>query len=166
MQADAALLIRSQGFVVVGSGMAVHSFDSIEEIYTSKEELKEAARERVQKESVNFDRALRGALSNVSAVERRAALLALEDLSEFKRSHPTVEVSNAASETSGWTSTFVGFSLACSAILTHALPRSITQHLTPLLVSSGAAGDAQVTQLGAELVEPGFSYANYKFQSV
>jgi aromatic ring-opening dioxygenase catalytic subunit (LigB family) len=165
MQADVALLIRSQGFVVVGSGMAVHSFDSIEEIYTSKEELKEAARKHVLKESVNFDRALKGALSNVSAVERRAALLALEDLPEFKRSHPTVEVSNVASE-NFWRDIHIRLLFSRLLYLTHALPRSLIQHLTPLLVSSGAAGDAQVTQLGAELVEPGFSYANYKFQSV
>jgi hypothetical protein len=74
--------------------MAVHSFASIGEIQraTSDEE-KQAVSDKVLTESRTFDTELRKAVTKRDAAERKAALLELEKLYEFKRSHPTVEVS-------------------------------------------------------------------------
>ncbi|SPO06182.1 uncharacterized protein DNG_08871 [Cephalotrichum gorgonifer] len=120
--------LRHQGYLIVGSGMAVHSFASIGEIQDAKsDEERKAAREKVLVESRAFDTSLREAVSKRDAGERKKALLGLEDLYEFKRSHPTVE------------------------------------HFTPLLVASGAAGDAVVEPLGIDVVEPGMSYLNLRF---
>lgn len=84
---------RSQGFLIIGSGMAVHSFASIEEIHQAADpEEKEIRRAKVLNETITFDARLQTALKIQNAVERRKALLDLEALHEFKRSHPTVEV--------------------------------------------------------------------------
>lgn len=88
--------IRHEGYLIVGSGMAVHSFRSIEEIQEAKtDEEREAVREKVLAESRAFDTHVRRAVQNKDAGARRKALLELESLYEFKRSHPTVEVSSA-----------------------------------------------------------------------
>lgn len=85
---------RSRGYLVIGSGMAVHSFPSIHEIHNAPtEEEKKALEAKNQTETQDLDTAIRNALKNLSASERRAALLNLESLPEFKRGHPTVEVS-------------------------------------------------------------------------
>ena len=73
--------------------MAVHSFASLDEIRGANNEGERAAiRAKVLTESKDFDRSIRGALSLPESRERNAALLRLENLAEFKRSHPTVEV--------------------------------------------------------------------------
>lgn len=72
--------------------MAVHSFASIAEIHNAGTEEREEAREKVLAESRTFDTELRNAVTKTDAVERRQALLKLESLHEFRRSHPTVEV--------------------------------------------------------------------------
>lgn len=78
----------------MGSGMAVHSFASIGEIFQAgTEEEKKEVTEKVLAESRAFDTHLRNAVTKKNAAERKAALLKLESLYEFKRSHPTVEVS-------------------------------------------------------------------------
>lgn len=83
-----------QGYLIVASGMAVHSFASIGEIQqTTSDEEKQAVSDKVLTESRTFDTELRKAVTKRDAAERKAALLKLEDLYEFKRSHPTVEVS-------------------------------------------------------------------------
>ncbi len=75
--------------------MAVHSFPSIGEIQRAKtDEEREAVRAKVLAESRAFDTHVRSAVQNQGAGARRKALLELESLSEFKRSHPTVEVSS------------------------------------------------------------------------
>jgi hypothetical protein len=74
--------------------MAVHSFASIGEIHQAKtDEEKQAVRNKVLAESRTFDTELRKAVTKRDAAERKAALLQLKKLYEFKRSHPTVEVS-------------------------------------------------------------------------
>lgn len=76
--------------------MAVHSFVSIEEIQqASAAEEKERRRVKVLDESITFDAKLQTALKIQNGAERRKALLELEGLPEFKRSHPTVEVSQS-----------------------------------------------------------------------
>jgi aromatic ring-opening dioxygenase catalytic subunit (LigB family) len=85
--------LRRQGYLIIGSGMAVHSFLSIAEIRNAPNDVERAAiRDMVLAESQNFDRHLRDALSIADSKQRTSALLALEELFEFKRSHPTVEV--------------------------------------------------------------------------
>ncbi|KAL2784691.1 Extradiol ring-cleavage dioxygenase, class III enzyme, subunit B [Aspergillus keveii] len=84
--------LRHEGYVILGSGMAVHSFASIEEIRNAPtEEEREATRAKVLAESRTFDTHLRAAVTKRNAEERKNALLKLEELYEFKRSHPTVE---------------------------------------------------------------------------
>ncbi|KAL4887587.1 Extradiol ring-cleavage dioxygenase, class III enzyme, subunit B [Aspergillus karnatakaensis] len=84
--------LRTEGYVILGSGMAVHSFASIGEIREAPtEEEREATRVKVLAESKVFDRRLREAVAKKNAEERKEALLKLEGLYEFKRSHPTVE---------------------------------------------------------------------------
>ncbi|KAJ5355951.1 hypothetical protein N7517_010560 [Penicillium concentricum] len=84
--------LRHDGYLIVGSGMAVHSFDSIDEIIDAPtEEAREATRVKVLAESRAFDTHLRAAVTKKDAKERNEALLKLETLYEFKRSHPTVE---------------------------------------------------------------------------
>lgn len=89
-------LLSNEGYLIVGSGMAVHSFASIGEIYQagSEQERKDTT-EKVLAESRTFDTQLQNAVIKRDAAERKAALLKLESLYEFKRSHPTVEVSLA-----------------------------------------------------------------------
>ncbi|KAF2109961.1 Extradiol ring-cleavage dioxygenase, class III enzyme, subunit B [Lophiotrema nucula] len=89
---EAVRSLRNQGYLIVGSGMAVHSFASIAEIHSAKtEEDKRTVADRVLAESRTFDSKIREALSKHNAGERSAALFKLEELPEFKRSHPTVE---------------------------------------------------------------------------
>ncbi|KAJ5781158.1 Extradiol ring-cleavage dioxygenase class III enzyme subunit B [Penicillium paradoxum] len=84
--------LRHDGYLIIGSGMAVHSFASLDEIIdASTEEEREVIRAKVLTESRNFDTSLREAVTKKDAKERNEALLKLEDLYEFKRSHPTVE---------------------------------------------------------------------------
>ena len=79
--------------------MAVHSFRSIEEIYEAKEgEERDAVRAKVLVESKAFDASIRKAVAQEDPAARRKALLDLESLYEFKRSHPTVEVSMTTPE--------------------------------------------------------------------
>lgn len=86
----------NQGYLIVASGMAVHSFASIAEIqHARSDEERQAAKEKVLAESRTFDTELRKAVAKQDAAERKAALLKLETLYEFRRSHPTVEVSSA-----------------------------------------------------------------------
>ena len=74
--------------------MAVHSFASIGAIQqAATDEERKLVREKVLAESRSFDSHLRDAVTKGNATERKAALLKLEDLPEFRRSHPTVEVS-------------------------------------------------------------------------
>ncbi|ERS98266.1 hypothetical protein HMPREF1624_05049 [Sporothrix schenckii ATCC 58251] len=120
--------LRRQGFLIVASGMAVHSFASRAEVAAETTDAgRAAAHARVLQESRTLDDHIRAATLRRDAQDRRAALLALEPLREFRRSHPTVE------------------------------------HFTPLLVAAGAAGDADVAVLGEDVVEPGFSYINFRF---
>ncbi|KAL2841007.1 Extradiol ring-cleavage dioxygenase, class III enzyme, subunit B [Aspergillus pseudoustus] len=89
---EAVRELRHNGYVIIGSGMAVHSFASIAEIREAPtDEEREARRAKVLAESKTFDRYLRQAVTKRSAKERSEALLKLEELFEFKRSHPTVE---------------------------------------------------------------------------
>ncbi|KAJ5177640.1 uncharacterized protein N7500_000339 [Penicillium coprophilum] len=84
--------LRHEGYLIVGSGMAVHSFASIDEIIDAPtEEEREVIRAKVLDESRAFDTHLRAAVTKKNAKERNEALLKLETLYEFKRSHPTVE---------------------------------------------------------------------------
>ncbi|KXG47231.1 Extradiol ring-cleavage dioxygenase, class III enzyme, subunit B [Penicillium griseofulvum] len=84
--------LRNDGYLIIGSGMAVHSFASIAEITNAPtEEEREATRARVISESRTFDTKLRAAVTKKDGKERAEALLKLETLYEFKRSHPTVE---------------------------------------------------------------------------
>lgn len=72
--------------------MAVHSFSSIAEIRDApSNEARELARQKVLTESRAFDTHLQVAVTKHGAAERKKALLALESLPEFRRSHPTVE---------------------------------------------------------------------------
>ncbi|KAG4218229.1 hypothetical protein PC116_g33291 [Phytophthora cactorum] len=72
--------------------MAVHSFPSIAEIHNApSDEAQNLTRKKVLKESRDFDTYLREAIAKRGAAERRKALLQLESLPEFRRSHPTVE---------------------------------------------------------------------------
>lgn len=108
----------------------MHSFPSIAEIQEAgTEEEKTKLYKRNLEESRDFDTALRAALGERVAGERNKRLLELENLREFKRSHPTVE------------------------------------HLTPMYVASGAAGDAGLKVLGVDVVVPGMSYLNIRFDS-
>lgn len=82
----------SQGFLLVGSGMAVHSFElsaATSDPSLSPEHVA-AARDRIQAYTERFDGALREA---VAGPERGRALLELERHEDFKSAHPTVEVS-------------------------------------------------------------------------
>ncbi|KAI0133181.1 Extradiol aromatic ring-opening dioxygenase [Hypoxylon sp. NC0597] len=89
---EAVSSLRNEGYLIVGSGMAVHSFPSIAEIRDApSDEEKEIARQKVLKESRTFDTHLRAAVTKRDAAERKKALLELESLPEFRRSHPTVE---------------------------------------------------------------------------
>ena len=84
---------REEGYLIIGSGMAVHSFPSIFEIQAaSTPDEKTLIHDRNLKESRDFDTYLREALQHRGAVERKTALLGLKKLREFGRSHPTVEV--------------------------------------------------------------------------
>lgn len=82
----------SDGYLILGSGMAVHSFSSIGEIHQADPDKVAEVRDKVLAESKRFDTELRNAVTKKDADERRRALLALESLPGFRRSHPTVEV--------------------------------------------------------------------------
>lgn len=90
MEAD-SIFCSSEGYLILGSGMAVHSFASISEIHQAGQGEGSGVR-KVLAESRKFDTELRDAVTKQHASERRQALLALESLHEFRRSHPTVEV--------------------------------------------------------------------------
>lgn len=136
----------------MGSGMAVHSFASIGEIFAApNEEERHAVREKVLQESKTFDTELRNAVTKKDAAERKKELLALESLYEFKRSHPTVEVSKLKRPA-------LSSQEASQINLTFQF-----QHFTPILVAAGAAGEAIVEPLGVDVVEPGMSYLNVRF---
>ncbi|KAJ4294453.1 hypothetical protein N0V90_008144 [Kalmusia sp. IMI 367209] len=84
--------LRRQGFLIIASGMAAHSFASIAEIgQATTEEEQASTRDKVLRETRTFDKHLRNALASRDSAKRREALLQLEQLLEFKRSHPTVE---------------------------------------------------------------------------
>ncbi|KAK7191050.1 hypothetical protein DPSP01_007778 [Paraphaeosphaeria sporulosa] len=84
--------LRHEGFLVVASGMAVHSFASISEISRAQtDEERGITSEKVLGETRSFDKQIRGALAIEDSAKRRGALLELGLLPEFKRSHPTVE---------------------------------------------------------------------------
>ncbi|XDG02211.1 hypothetical protein ABKA04_001826 [Annulohypoxylon sp. FPYF3050] len=125
---EAVASLRNDGYLIVASGMAVHSFPSIASIRNAlSDAARDATREKVLAESRAFDTAIRAAVLIKDSKERRKALLELEQLPEYRRSHPTVE------------------------------------HFTPLLVAAGAAGDAVGEPLGVDVVEPGMSYLNVRF---
>ncbi|KAF3064126.1 4,5-DOPA dioxygenase extradiol-like protein [Daldinia childiae] len=89
---EAVTSLRNEGYLIVASGMAVHSFPSIAEIRGApSDEARELARQKVLKESRDFDTHLRAAVAKRGAAERRKALVQLQSLPEFRRSHPTVE---------------------------------------------------------------------------
>ncbi|KAJ0123923.1 hypothetical protein J7T55_012395 [Diaporthe amygdali] len=88
---EAIRSLRSEGYLIIGSGMAVHSFASIAEIFQAGPERENVVRENVLTESRKFDTELRNAVTKRNAAERKQALLKLESLQEFRRSHPTVE---------------------------------------------------------------------------
>ncbi|KAL4963297.1 DODA-type extradiol aromatic ring-opening family dioxygenase [Aspergillus stella-maris] len=83
--------LRHEGYLIIGSLMAVHSFASKQEIADAPNKEKEATWAKVLSESRAFDTHLREAVTKRDANERREALLKLESLYEFRRSHPTVE---------------------------------------------------------------------------
>ncbi|KAL4978463.1 Extradiol ring-cleavage dioxygenase, class III enzyme, subunit B [Aspergillus desertorum] len=84
--------LRHEGFLILGSGMAVHSFASIQEIADARGgEEKKTVRALVLSETRSFDAQLRAAVAKKDGRERKKALLKLEALYEFRRSHPTVE---------------------------------------------------------------------------
>ncbi|KAI1375174.1 Extradiol ring-cleavage dioxygenase, class III enzyme, subunit B [Hypoxylon crocopeplum] len=89
---EAVASLRNEGYLIIASGMAVHSFPSIFEIRAApSDEARDLARQKVLTESRAFDTALRAAVTRRDAAERKQALLELEQLPEFRRSHPTVE---------------------------------------------------------------------------
>jgi hypothetical protein len=74
--------------------MAVHSFASIGEIRAAAtEEERQVRTKKILAESQSFDTRLQEAVTIRDPDKRQSALLSLEDLYEFRRSHPTVEVS-------------------------------------------------------------------------
>lgn len=76
--------------------MIVHTFDSIAEIQAAPEgKERETAKSKVLEESITFDRAVHAATELHDGAQRNEALLRLEELPEFVRSHPTVEVRHA-----------------------------------------------------------------------
>jgi len=73
--------------------MAVHSFASLEEIRAAKNDAERLELvEKCTHESRTLDNAIRDAVAIQEPKKRTEALLNLEKLYEFKRSHPTVEV--------------------------------------------------------------------------
>lgn len=94
--------------------MAVHSFPSIGEIHEAKtDEEREAVRAKVLAESRAFDAHVRSAVQHNEPGARKKALLELESLDEFKRSHPTVEVSRVSNPLLGqYTSDMPGVSIS------------------------------------------------------
>ncbi|KAI1215090.1 Extradiol ring-cleavage dioxygenase, class III enzyme, subunit B [Annulohypoxylon truncatum] len=89
---EAVASLRNKGFLILASGMAVHSFPSLASIRAAPSDASRAARrEKVLAESRAFDTAVRAVVSKTRASERRKALLELEQLPEYRRCHPTVE---------------------------------------------------------------------------
>ncbi|KAK6069983.1 aromatic ring-opening dioxygenase [Seiridium cupressi] len=126
-------------YIISGSGMAVHSFASREQIERATSEgEKEAVTTKVLQESITLDEAIRVAVAKTGAEKRRGALSQLEALPDFRKSHPTVEASSLK-------------------VPTPIMTNMALQHFTPLLVAAGAAGDAQAEPSGHKVVEPGFS---------
>ncbi|CAH0036333.1 unnamed protein product [Clonostachys solani] len=132
--------LREEGYLILGSGMAVHSFPSIEEIKNAPTENERIlAKKKVLQETRNFDNFVREAVAENDPVARKNALLALESRYEFKRSHPTVELPGTEFD------------------------KISPQHFTPLLVAAGAAGEARVEPLGIDIISPGMSFLNVRF---
>jgi 4,5-DOPA dioxygenase extradiol len=142
------LIVPSRNnYLIIGSGMAVHSFASLEEIQrASDEDEKNVLRAKILAESRSFDTHLRSAVTKPNATERKEELLKLESLYEFRRSHPTVEVSHHH-----------------KSLTQPSANLNLYQHFTPLLVAAGAAGDAEVQPLGTDVVDAGMSYLNVRF---
>ncbi|GAA5889049.1 hypothetical protein JCM6882_009728 [Rhodosporidiobolus microsporus] len=84
---EVAARLESLGYLLLGSGMICHSF----EYGKAPEAEKNAVGVRLLGESKRFDAAVKRAASLEGGEERRAALLGLEKLLEFKQNHPTVE---------------------------------------------------------------------------
>ena len=82
-----------EGYLIIGSGMAVHTFASLEEIRAAKTDAeRHVLVQKCTHESRTLDNAIRDAVAIQEPKKRTEALLNLEKLYEFKRSHPTVEV--------------------------------------------------------------------------
>ncbi|GAA6008705.1 hypothetical protein JCM10207_001692 [Rhodosporidiobolus poonsookiae] len=84
---EAVARLRTQGYLLLGSGMVCHSF----ELATAAPSQREAIAQRLLPESKRFDAAVKRAAGLRSGEERKKELLALEELPEFKINHPTVE---------------------------------------------------------------------------
>ncbi|KAI1655677.1 Extradiol ring-cleavage dioxygenase, class III enzyme, subunit B [Daldinia decipiens] len=83
---EAVAPLRNEGYLIVASGMAVHSFRSIAEIRRAPSAgARELARQQVLGESRRFDAHLRAAVAKRDAAEGAEALLQLESLPEFRR---------------------------------------------------------------------------------
>lgn len=142
-------ICREEGYLVLGSGMVVHSFPSIEEIKNAPTENERIlAKKKVLQETRNFDNFVREAVAENDPVARKKALLALESRYEFKRSHPTVEVRH---------------NYNMNEFLGTQFTKISPQHFTPLLVAAGAAGEAKVEPVGVDIISPGMSFLNVRF---
>ncbi|GAA6050958.1 hypothetical protein JCM3770_005343 [Rhodotorula araucariae] len=88
---DAAARLRSLGYLLVGSGMIVHSFWQRPAIDRAPVHERDALFAELLAESKRFDRAVQAAAIREKVEERKQALLALEKTSEWPNAHPTVE---------------------------------------------------------------------------
>ncbi|KAI5865488.1 Extradiol ring-cleavage dioxygenase, class III enzyme, subunit B [Durotheca rogersii] len=90
---EAVAALRNEGYLIVASGMAVHSFEAIASIRDAATDAeRERVRDLVLAESRAFDAALRAALAAKGARAREQALLRLAaDGPALRRCHPTVE---------------------------------------------------------------------------
>ncbi|KAH0613904.1 uncharacterized protein H6S33_005790 [Morchella sextelata] len=113
--------LRSEGVVVIGSGMAVHNLRDFRLAMMSPGPLEY---------SKTFDAALKDTVVNVgSGEERKTKLAEVMKRSDARKAHPTFE------------------------------------HLLPIHIASGAAGDDKATQLWT-MPEGSMSWAQYRFGEV